>query len=80
MSDVTQSTREQQPPLEEVIADLRKLADEAGEDLDERKEGVDLSGADPSHMAFAEMQGMRNAFQQAWQLAISKREEASDGE
>lgn len=64
--------------LEEVINDLRDLADQAGDRAEERKSDVDLSDVDTSHMALAEMQGMRQAFQQAWKLAISKREEAPE--
>lgn len=64
-----------EPPIEQVVADLRKLADEAEEDLEQRKETTDLTDVDPSQMAYAEMQGMRRAFVQAWRLAISKRKE-----
>lgn len=61
-------------PLEELIDELRELADEAGERAEERKDDVDLSEVDPSHMALAENQGMRQAYQIAWNKAISKRE------
>lgn len=70
-----QLEEDQQPPIERAIADLRKLADEAEEDAAKRKSETDLSNVNPSHMALAEMQGMMKAYQQAWRLAISKREE-----
>lgn len=66
------------PPLEDSIEDLRTLADKAQDDVEQRKAETDLSGVNPKHMALAEMQGKRDAFQKAWRLAISKREEAPD--
>lgn len=61
-------------PLEDLIDELRDLADEAEEEAVERKAETDLSEADPSHMALAEKQGMRQAYVNAWRLAISHRE------
>lgn len=66
--------------LEGLIDELRDLADEAGERAAERKRTVDMSEVEASHMALAEYQGMEQAFQQAWKLAISKREEVADHE
>lgn len=66
--------------IEQLIHELRTLADEAGDDADRRKQEIDLSEVDTSHMALAEKQGMRQAFQQAWRLAISKREEDTEGD
>lgn len=62
--------------LEDLVEDLRDLADEAEKDLQQRKSDTDLSGVDPSQMAVAERQGQMSAFQQAWRLAISHREDA----
>jgi hypothetical protein len=64
--------------IEQLVSELRTLADEAGEDADRRKRDVDLSDVDTSHMALAEKQGMRQAFEQAWRLAISKRDNESN--
>lgn len=60
--------------LEEVIDDLRELADQAETDMKDRKEAADMSDIDPSVMAYAERMGQMEAFQQAWKLAISKRD------
>ena len=68
----------EQPPIEQVIAGLRDLADEAEKNVDQRKSKTDLSDVDPAQMAVAEAQGMMKAYQQAWQLAISKRNEVLD--
>lgn len=65
--------------LEEAIEDLRSLADQAEEDLEQRKEETDMSGVDPAQMAVAEMQGKMQAFQKAWALAIDKRDEEPEG-
>jgi hypothetical protein len=66
--------------MEQLIQDLRSLADEAAEDAKRRKDEVDFSEVEPSHMALAEKQGMKQAFEQAWRLAISKRDVQPDAE
>jgi hypothetical protein len=71
-------SEESESDIEQLISELRTLADEAGEDADRRKRDVDLSDVDTSHMALAEKQGMRQAFEQAWRLAISKRDNESN--
>jgi hypothetical protein len=66
--------------MEQLIQELRSLADEAAEDAKRRKDEVDFSEVEPSHMALAEKQGMKQAFEQAWRLAISKRDVQPDTE
>ena len=65
----------EQPPIEQTIAELRSLADEAEEDVDQRKSDTDLSDVDPSHLALADSPGMLPAYQHALNVAISKRDE-----
>lgn len=76
---MTDSRADSDERLEQLIEELRQLADEAEENVKQRRDSVDMSEVDPAHMALAEQQGMNQAFRTAWQIAIGKRE-GEDGE
>jgi hypothetical protein len=75
---MSSNTDESADEIEQLISKLRDLADEASEKADQRKEETDMSGLNPSQMAVAELDGMQQAFQQAWALAIDHRSDSDE--